>query len=93
MAEARQRHTKTKSQDMRRIDSSLKSSRPMAQNILTEGPVNSVTAKLEHTWASSDLETAPIMVCGCPPFSLLSVSLDVNHWRLHCESAETMAET
>ena len=33
---------------MRRIDSSLKSSRPMAQNILTECPVNSVTAKLEH---------------------------------------------
>ena len=33
---------------MCRIDSSLKSLRPVAQKILTEGPVNSVTAILEH---------------------------------------------
>ena len=33
---------------MCRIDSSLKSLRPVARKILTEGPVNSVTAKLEH---------------------------------------------
>ena len=55
-----------------------------------EGPVNSVATKLEHLGLVG--ETAPIMVRGYLPFSRLSGSLDVNHWRLHCELAEGMAE-
>ena len=41
------------------------------------------------TWALSDLEFSPIMVCQCRFLGCLPV----NHWRPHCESAENMAET
>ena len=74
---------------MCRIDSSLKSLRPVARKILTEGRVSSVTAKLEPCWILMDLEFSPIMVCQCRFLGCLPV----NHWRPHCESAESMAET
>ena len=68
---------------MCRADSILKSLRPIAQQILTAGPIN-LAAKLELTWALSDLETAPSMVCRCLPVSRLSACKS-----FACKSLET----
>ena len=70
---------------MCRIDSSLKSKARGSEN------TDWGSSQLGYckTWALSDLEFSPIMVCQCRFLG----SLPVNHWRLHCESAESMAET
>ena len=64
----------------------------MAQQILTASPIN-LAAELEHLSSLEPCRILRLHQSWSADVCRFLGSLPVNHWRLHCESAESMAET